>query len=74
LGNKRGKLDFVYSGINKEIKVMTKFEENNPEQLKEFLLKLQYLYDEYHPNLYTIDQVYEGVQMITDAIRKQLEK
>ena len=53
---------------------MTKFEENNPEQLKEFLLKLQYLHDEYHPNLYTLDQVYEGVQMITSAIRKQLEK
>lgn len=53
---------------------MSKFEENNPEQLEEFLLKLQYLYDEYHPNLYTLDQVYEGVQMITSAIRKQLEK
>ena len=53
---------------------MTKFEENNPEQLEEFLLKLQYLYDEYHPNLYTMDKVYEGVQMIVSEIRKQLEK
>lgn len=53
---------------------MKKFEENDPEQLKEFLLKLQYLYDEYHLNLYTIDQVYEGMQLITSAIRKQLNK
>ncbi len=26
---------------------MKKFEENDPEQLKEFLLKLQYLYDDF---------------------------
>jgi hypothetical protein len=53
---------------------MTKFEENNPEQLKEFLLKLQFLYDEYHADLYTIDPVYEGIKMITAAVRKQLEE
>jgi hypothetical protein len=57
----------------KKEKHMTKFEENNPEQLKEFLLKLQFLYDEYHADLYTIDPVYEGIKMITAAVRKQLE-
>jgi hypothetical protein len=53
---------------------MTKFEENNPEQLKEFLLKLRYLYDEYHADLYTLDGVFKGIRTIEIAISDELNK
>lgn len=51
---------------------MSKFEENNPERLREFLDKLNELYDEYHPNLYTNDGVCFGINTIIDAVRGQL--
>jgi len=52
---------------------MNKFAENNPKRLKEFTRKLQELYDEYHPNLYLIDEVYDGMIMILDGIKNKLE-
>ena len=53
---------------------MTQFEENNPEQLKEFLYKLRILMDEYHPNTYTLDDVWEGSRKIELAIAEELDK
>jgi hypothetical protein len=52
---------------------MNKFAENNPERLKAFVFQLNELIDEYHPNLYLIDEVYDGVNMILDGIKKKLE-
>jgi len=52
---------------------MNKFAENNPQRLKEFAAKLQELHDEYHANLYLIDEVYDGIDMILDGIKKKLE-
>ena len=51
---------------------MTQFEENNPQQLKEFLKQLRILVDNYHPNIYTIDGVFEGVEKIERVIRNEL--
>ena len=51
---------------------MTQFEENNPEQLRKFLKEFNDLTDEYHANLYTLDEVWEGVRMIQDAINYEL--
>jgi len=54
---------------------MTQFEENNPQQLKEFIRQLGILTDEFHPNIYTIEGVWEGVikiqQSIIDVLAKQ---
>jgi alpha-L-fucosidase len=51
---------------------MDKFTENNPERLQEFLNKLNELFDEYHPNLYTNDGVCFGIHLVIDAVREQL--
>ena len=53
---------------------MTQFEENNPEQLKEFLFKFKILMDEYHPNTYTIDGVWEGSRKIEQSIQEVVDK
>ena len=53
---------------------MTEFEENHPTQLKEFLKQLNYLVDEFHPNIYFIDEVFEGLEKIDKAIKKELSK
>jgi len=53
---------------------MTQFEENHPQQLKEFIKQLRILVDHYHPNIYTIDGVFEGVEKIEQAIRSELAK
>jgi Holliday junction resolvasome RuvABC endonuclease subunit len=53
---------------------MTKFDENNPEQLKEFLRKLNEIMDEFHPNIYTIDKVWRGFTIIENAISDELNK
>jgi Holliday junction resolvasome RuvABC endonuclease subunit len=53
---------------------MTTFEENNPEQLKKFISELRKLVDDFHPNIYLIDDVFEGVDMIEKAINKKLNK
>lgn len=53
---------------------MTEFEENNPAQLREFLDRLNELVDEFHPNIYLIDKVFEGVGVITVGILDELNK
>ena len=53
---------------------MTEFEENNPEQLKLFLTKLNELVDEFHPNIYLLKGVFKGVQTIEIAILNELNK
>ena len=58
----------------KENKVMTQFEENHPQQLKEFLTKLNELVDDYHPNIYLIDNIFKGIRIIEVAISDELNK
>ena len=53
---------------------MTEFEENNPDQLKLFLTKLNELVDEFHPNIYTLNGVFKGIQTIETAISDELNK
>jgi hypothetical protein len=51
---------------------MTQFEENNPQQLKEFIRQLMILTDEFHPNIYTIEGVWEGVTKIQQSVTNVL--
>ena len=53
---------------------MKEFEANNPEQLKLFLKQLNELVDEFHPNIYLIDEVFEGLEKIEKAIKKEIKK
>ena len=53
---------------------MTEFEENNPEQLKAFLERLNRLVDEFHPNIYLLDGVFRGVRTIEVAVLDELNK
>jgi Holliday junction resolvasome RuvABC endonuclease subunit len=52
---------------------MKEFEANNPDQLKLFLKQLNELVDEFHPNIYLIDEVFEGIEKIEKAIKKEIE-
>jgi len=53
---------------------MTQFEEKNPEQLGEFLRRLNELMDEFHPNTYTMDKVWDGFTTMQTAIIDELNK
>ena len=53
---------------------MSEFEENNPEQLREFLKQLRKLVDEFHPNIYLLDKVFVGLDKIEIAISDELNK
>ena len=53
---------------------MTEFDKNHPERLREFLKQLNYLLDDFHPNIYTIDDVWNGVDIIDIAIKNELNK
>lgn len=53
---------------------MTEFKENNPKQLKAFLERLNRLVDEFHPNIYLLNDVFKGVQTIEIAILNELNK
>ena len=53
---------------------MTEFKENNPEQLKEFLNRLNDLMDEFHPNIYLLNNVFRGFHIIEIAILDELNK
>ena len=53
---------------------MKEFEANNPEQLKLFLAMLNNLVDEFHPNIYTLSGVFQGIQTIEIAILNELNK
>jgi hypothetical protein len=58
----------------KENKVMTEFEENQPQQLREFLTKLNELIDDYHHDIYLIDNIFKGLKTIEVAISDELNK
>lgn len=53
---------------------MNQFKENNPERLREFLRQLNDLVDEFHPNIYTIDKVFNGLEIIEIGISEELNK
>jgi hypothetical protein len=53
---------------------MNKFEANNSTRLKAFLKQLNELVDEFHPNIYLIDEVAEGLEKIDKAIKKEINK
>ena len=53
---------------------MTQFEENHPQQLREFLTKLNELVDDYHPNIYLIDGISKGLMTIEVAISDELNR
>jgi hypothetical protein len=53
---------------------MSEFEENNQEQLRKFLEQLNRLVDEFHPNIYKLNKVFEGINEITIAISDELNK
>jgi len=53
---------------------MTEFKENNPERLKAFIVQLNELIDEFHPNIYLLDGVFKGFQTIEIAILNELNK
>jgi len=46
------------------------FEKNHPQQLKDFQTKLTQLVDEYHANIYLMDKVFEGINLIEEEIKK----
>ena len=53
---------------------MSIFEENHPEQLKEFLIRLDELVEEFHPTIYLNDGVFFGLEMIHNSIKQQLKE
>jgi len=53
---------------------MNKFEENNPAELREFLRRLNELVDDFHPNIYLLDNVFKGVRTIEVAVLDELNK
>ena len=53
---------------------MAKFIEKDPKQLQEFLNKLNQLVDEFHPHIYTMDELFEGVRKIETSILDELNK
>jgi alpha-L-fucosidase len=53
---------------------MSEFEENNPEQLRQFLKELNELVDKYHPNIYLLDKVFAGLLKIEVGILNELNK
>lgn len=71
VNNHNSVITFTYKIIKKD---MNQFEENNPERLSEFLRQLNDLVDEFHPNIYTIDKVFNGLEMIEIGIKEQLNK
>jgi uncharacterized protein YoxC len=57
-----------------ELNVMSEFEENNPAELREFLRRLNELVDDFHPNIYLLDKVFNGVRTIEVAVLDELNK
>jgi uncharacterized protein YoxC len=53
---------------------MNKFEENNPAELREFLRRLNELVDDFHPNIYLLDNVFKGIRTIEVAVLDELNK
>ena len=53
---------------------MTEFEAKHKLYLKAFLKQLNDLVDEYHPEIYLMDEVFEGLEKIEKAIKNELRK
>ena len=53
---------------------MKNFEEANPERLKEFLKQLNDLVDEFHPNIYLNDKIFNGLELIEIGVKEELNK
>jgi hypothetical protein len=53
---------------------MKNFEEANPERLQEFLRQLNDLVDEFHPNIYLLDKVFDGLELIDTVIKEEINK
>jgi hypothetical protein len=51
---------------------MSKYKENDVERLKLFLIDLENLIDEYHPNIYMLDSIFKNVKAIEDDIHKEI--
>ena len=50
---------------------MSKFTEKHPEKLDEFIKQLNLLVDEFHPNIYLLDGVFEGLDKIKQTINEE---
>lgn len=50
---------------------MSKFAEKHPEKLGEFIKQLRLLVDEFHPNIYLLDGVFEGLDKIEQAVNEE---
>jgi hypothetical protein len=57
-----------------EIISSPEFSPHNPERLRSFIRELNTLIDEYHPNIYLNDEIFEGVDMIIKAVNKQIKQ
>ena len=53
---------------------MTEFGAKHKSYLKAFLKQLNELVDEYHPEIYLMDEVFEGLEKIEKAIKNELKK
>lgn len=53
---------------------MTEFRAKHKLYLKAFLKQLNDLVDEYHPEIYLMDEVFEGLEKIEKAIKNELRK
>ena len=53
---------------------MKNFSENNPEELKAFLNKLNELVEDFHHEIYLLDDVFKGIKIIEIAILNELNR
>jgi hypothetical protein len=63
----------VLQGL-KSHKPRAEFEKNHPQQLREFLTKLNELVDDYNHNIYLIDCISKGLKTIEIAISDELNR
>jgi len=50
------------------------YNEINKKRLIEFHTKLNLLVDEYHPNIYLIDDIFKGIRIVETGILDELNK
>ena len=50
------------------------FSDSNPEELKAFLNKLDELVEDFHHEIYLLDDVFKGIRTIETAILNELNK
>ena len=53
---------------------MKTIKENNPEGLIEFLKKLDELVEDFHHDIYLLDDVFKGIRKVEKAIFNELNK